>query len=247
MNRELKLKILKISSITIAIVAVLFIIGMYLLTYQVEGETNLPFKITKIIVVSSSEGKEKQNNENKWALDINQNNDIYLYIEKNEKYGRTEIIENIKVNNFKVEKDFEIGKTNIYKPSEDTAEIFINTSNNIVSEIKFTGELESNIKKNQISNQGGIVVFRCANDRVGEYVSNDGNEINYNTLLKTTGLTNEQLKSQISFDIIIELVDKKSYKATATLDLPVGDIINNQTANLEKTDLTNIVFKRIEN
>ena len=46
MNRETKIKILKISLIIIITVAILFTIGIIILTYSVEGETNLPFKIT---------------------------------------------------------------------------------------------------------------------------------------------------------------------------------------------------------
>lgn len=246
MNRETKTKILKISLIIIITVAILFTIGMIILTYNVEGETNLPFKITKIIEVSSSEGLEKQDGEDMWALDINQNNDIYIYIEKNQNYGRTEIIDKIKLDNFQTKRKTEIGELNIYQPSEETGEIFVNTESNKKAEIIYTGELESNVKKKQISNQGGLVVFRCANDKIGEYISNEVEEVNYSTLLAGTGLTNEELQATVTFDITIELISKRTYKATVTLDLPVGDIVNNQTTNLEITDLSNIVFKRSE-
>ena len=67
-----------------------------------------------------------------------------------------------------------------------------------------------------------------------------------NRELNSTGLTNEQLKATVTFDITIELISKKTYRASVTLELPIGDIINNQTTNLEITDLSNIVFKRIE-
>ncbi len=246
MNRETKIKILKISLIIIITVSIIFTIGMIVLTYSVEGETNLPFKITKIIEISSSEGSEKENGEDMWALDINQNNDIYIYIEKNESYGRTEIIDKIKLDNFQIKRNTDIGELNIYQPSEETGELFVNTENNKKLEIIYTGELESNVKKKQISNQGGLVVFRCANDKIGEYISNEVEEVNYSTLIAETGLTNEELQATVTFDITIELISKKTYKASVTLELPIGDIINNQTTNLEITDLSNIVFKRIE-
>ena len=70
--------------------------------------------------------------------------------------------------------------------------------------------------------------------------------MNYNTLLSNIGVTNEQLKGEVSFDITIELISKKTYKATATLELPVGDVVSNGTTNLEMTDLRDIVFKRVE-
>lgn len=245
MNRETKLKILKISLIIIITVAILFTIGIILLSYSVEGETNLPFKITKIRTISSSEGVEKQDGEDMWALDINQNNDIYIYIEKNPNYGRTEIIDKIKLDNFQIKRNTEIGELNIYQPSEETEDLITNTENNRKQEIVYTGELKSNVKKKQISNQGGLVVFRCANDKIGEYISNEVEEVNYSTLLAGTGLTNEQLQATVTFDITIELISKRTYKATITLELPVGDIINNRITYLDITDLSNIVFKRI--
>lgn len=247
MNRETKLKILKISLEIIMTVAIIFTIGMIILKYNVEGEMNLPFKITKIIVISSSGGTESQEQENIWDIEVGQYNDIYIYISKNESYGRTEIMDNIKLNNFQINKNVEIGETNIYIPSEEGTEIFSNTENNKASEIVYTGELVSNVKKKQISNQGGLVVFRCSNDKLGKYTSNEVEEVNYDTLLASTGIRNEQLKSTISFDITIELISKRAYKATATLELPVGDLVANKTTNLVKTDLKDIAFKRIEN
>lgn len=246
MNRETKLKILRISLIIIIVVAIVFSIVVITLKYNVEGEINLPFRITKIIMVSSSGGTEEQERDNMWDIEVSQNNDIYLYIEKNDNYGRTEIIDNIKLDNFQIKKDFEIGETNIYNPSEEGKEIFINMENNKTSKITYTGELESDVKKKKISNQGGLVVFRYANDKIGTYSSNEVEEVNYDTLLSNIGVTNEQLKGSISFDITIELISKKVYKATATLELPVGDVVSNGTTNLEITDLRDIVFKRVE-
>ena len=246
MNRETKLKILRIILIVTITVAIVFSIGVIILKYNVEGEINLPFKITKIIMVSSSGGTEKQEHDNMWDIEVSQNNDIYIYIEKNDNYGRTEIIDNIKIDNFKTKKDFEIGEINVYNPSEEGKEIFINTQNNTTTNVIYKGELESNVKKKQISNQGGLVIFRCANDKIGTYSSNEVEEVNYNTLLSNIGVTNEQLKGEVSFDITIELISKKTYKATATLELPVGDVVSNGTTNLEMTDLRDIVFKRVE-
>ena len=182
MNRETKLKILRIILIVTITVAIVFSIGVIILKYNVEGEINLPFKITKIIMVSSSGGTEKQEHDNMWDIEVSQNNDIYIYIEKNDNYGRTEIIDNIKIDNFKTKKDFEIGEINIYNPSEEGKEIFINTQNNTTTNVIYKGELESNVKKKQISNQGGLVIFRCANDKIGTYSSNEVEEVNYNTL-----------------------------------------------------------------
>ena len=57
-----------------------------MIKYEVEGETNMPFKLSKIVIIGTVEGIETNNqNKNKWNFDICQNNDIYFYIEQNDK------------------------------------------------------------------------------------------------------------------------------------------------------------------
>ena len=52
---------------------------------------------------------DKDSGENRWAFDINQNNDIYIYIEKNKNYTSKEIIKSVTIDNIKVEKEKELG------------------------------------------------------------------------------------------------------------------------------------------
>ena len=78
--------------VIIIIAIILFVLGIIILKYNVEGEKNMPFNLSKITVISSSEGVDKESGENKWAFDINQNNDLYLYIEKNSNFGKQEAI-----------------------------------------------------------------------------------------------------------------------------------------------------------
>ena len=75
--------------VIISIIAViLFILGMVILRYNVEGETNMPFELKKVIIISSQEGIDKENSEYRWAYNLNQNNDVYIYLEKNENYDK---------------------------------------------------------------------------------------------------------------------------------------------------------------
>ena len=74
-----------------------------MLKYAVEGENNMPFELSQLIVVSTAEGVENNQNENIWNFDLMQNNDVYLYIGKNKSYKETEIIKRIIINNIKVE------------------------------------------------------------------------------------------------------------------------------------------------
>ena len=141
---------------------ILFIAGMMILKYNVEGETNMPFRLSKISIISSSQGMDKEAIDTKWAFDISQNNDIYLYIDKNSGYGKTEIIESVKIDQIKIESLLK-DNIKIYKPEEQEEKmIFKNEEKNNVQEILYKGEMESDLKQLKISNQGGLVAFRCA-------------------------------------------------------------------------------------
>ena len=56
--------------------------------YYVEGEKNLPFNITKLVVVSSAKTENIEINENTYEANVIQKNDIYIAIEKNKYYSK---------------------------------------------------------------------------------------------------------------------------------------------------------------
>ena len=224
MYRNINKKIFHIVMVIVIIFAILCVGGIFILRYQVEGEANMPFKITKISLVESVEGTEKDNASEKWNFNVNQNNDIYIYIEKNSGYGKTEIIDSVEIKN-----------------------IDINSQENEITEITYNGELESNIKEEKISNQGGIVAFRYAINNLATYISNNEEQINHSQLLKLTNIKQEDLQTKITFDIIINLKSKKKYQAQVNIDVPQGDIIEKGTVGIDITDLKGIIFKRMEN
>lgn len=229
--------------VLITIIAViLFILGIVVLRYHVEGETNMPFELSKISIISSSEGVDKQANETKWAFDVYQNNDVFLYLTKNKKYGKTEAIKEVAIDNIQIENK-QKDKIKIYKPDgQDEKQIFKIKEENIVPSIVYTGGMESNLKQLKISNQGGLLAFRCASS-LTEYTS-DEEEINHQELLKKTGVVQEDLQAKVIFDLIICLEEGKEYKTTITLDLPVNNVIEEGTTSQEITDLKDIIFKR---
>ena len=118
------------------IVIILFTLGMICLKYNVEGETNMPFRLSKITVISSSEGIDKENLENKWAFDVNQNNDVFLYIEKNKKNKKEEAIKTIKIENFNITKEMEKGEAKLFKPSPSENSIFNCNEENKIDKIE---------------------------------------------------------------------------------------------------------------
>lgn len=247
MFRNLNKKIFHIIMITAIVFVILCVAGILILRYQVEGESNMPFKITKISIVESVEGNAIQGATEKWNLNVNQNNDIYIYIEKNSNYGKTEIIEEVEINNIVINKQKEKGELKLYKPVVDEKRMFINSDENEIIGITYKGELESNIKEQKISNQGGIIAFRYGINNLSQYISENDEQIDHSQLLKLTNITQEDLKTQLSFNIIIKLTSGRKYQATINLDVPTEDIIEKGTIGKEITELDGIIFKRIEN
>lgn len=227
------------------ILAILFVVGVISLKYNVEGEENLPFYISKISIISNVEGVDVEDEVNKWNLQVNQNNDIYLYIKKNDRYKDTEIIESVKLDNFDIKEKSKVGEIKLLKPDSNIESIiFKNVIENEVDSIEYTGDMESSIKEQKISNQGGLVVFRYAINNIGNYISNDDEEINHSNLLNKLNINNDDLKFKVSFDINITLNSGKIYKSNIELELPVNDVVNNGVQSTEYTDFDNIVFKR---
>lgn len=238
-------KALHISIIALIIVAIGFTAVMLILRYDEKGEENMPFDISKISIISSINGQDVEDDDNLWNKSVGQDNDIYIYIEKNDNYKKTETIEKIVLNNFKISQKPQKGELTIYKPSNNEKELFENINENKAEEIIFTGEQLTKIKELKISNQGGIVAFRLANQNIGKYVSND-NEIDYKDLLKKINIKEEDIKANISFDVNIVLADSKQFKSTIDLELPAEGIVESGKSSIEFMG-KDFVFKRIEN
>ena len=241
-----KTKSFHICMIMVIIVAILFIVGMLVLRYNVEGETNMPFELSKIAIISSQEGIDDGQTDTRWSFNVHQANDIYLYIDKNENYDKTEVIQSVNIDNIQVEAD-NTENIKLYKPdAQEEKVIFKYKDEDIVENIEYTGDMESDLKNLKISNQGGIVAFRCSNNDVANYKSND-EEINHNDLLKKCNIANENLQIKLSFHLTIKLESGKEYQAEIKLELPTGNVVENGNASTEITDLDNIIFKRIHN
>lgn len=236
-----------IGMLLLIVVIILLILGFITLKYQVEGETNMPFEISKISIISSSEGMDKEEpvEGNKWNFDINQNNDIYIYVEKNQEFEKQEAIDEINIENITMSKQNEKGTLKIYKPDATNPDvIFSYTEENEIQNITYTADENSDMKNLKITNQGGIVAFRIANNKIAEYVAND-EEINYNDLLKKTNIAQEELRINLQFDFIINLNSGKKYKSTIDLELPLEGVIEKGTDSKEFVDMEKYIFKRM--
>ena len=206
----------------------------------------MPFELTKISVISTSEGKDIQSTDTKWAFDVYQSNDIYLYIDKNKNYKKTEAIESIIIDNINIDSQKK-DNIKIYKPDSNSEnQIFKNIEENVVNKLEYKGTMETGIKHLLISNQGGIIAFRCSNDNLAKYTSND-EEIKHQELLKKVGIKQEDIDMTLTFDLTIKLAESNQYKTTIKLKLPVEDIIEKGTTSKEITDLKDFIFKRVKN
>lgn len=245
-KRITETKAFHICMFIVMITVILFVVGMLVLRYNVEGETNMPFKISKIAIISSQEGIDDGQTDTRWSFDVHQANDIYIYLDKNDQYDKTEIIKSVDLDNFNVEAK---NKENIkiYKPdAEEEKVIFKYKDENIVENLEYVGDIESDLKDLKISNQGGIIAFRCSNNNIAKYKS-DEEEIDHNELLKKANVNNNDLKLVLTFNFTVKLESGKEYQAEIKTDLPTGDVIKDGSTSKEITDLKDIIFKRINN
>ena len=234
--------------IAIAVIVLAIIItGIISMKYYVEGETNMPFTLSKITIVSTAEGVENEGAQEKWNLSVFQNNDIYFSIEKNDNNKEDEIIESVSIENIQVLENPKVGQIKTYMPNSSDGRLFSYSDEYIVQENKLTfkGASKSNSKTLEIGNQGGTAVIRLANTNIGTYVSNEDEEIKHDgSLLQKLNVQNEDVSFKVSFDVVINLKNK-SYVSNVVLDLPCeGDLIEQGTCSKEITD--KFVFKRVK-
>lgn len=238
-------KVIRKSIFSFIIVLIATLIGLVILKYHVEGEQNMPFDLAQVLVVSSAEGyQNKESKKNNWDLEVYQTNDIYLNLKKNKNYKQTEIIKSIEIKNINIDEKPIVGDIGIYVPDGKNQIYNYKEENKIGSEIIYTGDLKSDINALKISNQGGTIIFRIANDTGKRYVSNEAEMKHDGTLLKKVGITNEQIKFKISFDIAINLESGITFTGRINLELPQGDITSQGVSNLDMKDKKDIVFKR---
>lgn len=229
-----------IISIIIVISALIF------LKYQIEGENELPFNLSKMYIISSAEGIENKDAQEKWNFDIHQNNDIYFDITKNEKFI-DEKIQSVKIANIKINEKPAKGNIKVFMPNSSDGRKFVNNKESMLEgdTLTYVGGLKTDIKTLNIGNQGGQIVIRFANINLGTYISNDEEEIKHDgTMLSKIDIKNEDISFNVSFDIIIS-VKNISYKTNINLNLPLGNIVENGTENMELTNTDKYVFKRM--
>lgn len=239
-------KLILRSAYAVIIVLIFSVIALLILKYEVEGEKNMPFKLSSILVISNAEGyQETESTEYKWDTQIYQNNDIYLNIEKNKNYKETELIKSISIENIQVEEAPTIGNISFYRTANDETSLFSYKEEHIIdNNIQYVGDVESDLKNLKISNQGGTIIIRAVNKTGRNYTSNEEEFEHNGKLLNKAKISYEEIKSTISFDLVINLETDISFRAKIQLELPVGNIVEEGSSSMEIKDMKNIVFKR---
>lgn len=249
-----KIQRIKLIIAIIVVLVVATFITIRVAKYQSEGEKNMPFNLSKIIIISTaSQNKDKINQEptenaGLWNFDIIQKNDVYISIENNEDGNKkNEKIKNVTIQNIQITENPSIGSIKTYMPNSTDGEKYKYTDEYIVSEsLTYRGANESNYKNLQISKTGGKIGISFANTEVGKYSSGEDTEINYNgTMLSKLGITDEKLKFKVSFDLVIETDRGKKYLGNVQLEIPCNELVEKGRSQQEITDFSGVVFKRI--
>lgn len=250
MDKDRIQKLKFIIAIFIIVLVVAFVI-FRIIKYQTEGEKNMPFNLSKIIVVSTAQKEDiSQENEqnNIWNFNIIQTNDVYISIERNKNNTKKdEKIKNISINNIEITEAPAVGVLKPYMPNSLEGENYKYSDEYVINgSLTYRAADKTDYKNLQIGQNGGSVAISFANKQVGTYSSADDTEITYDgTMLSKIGITNEQVKSKVAFDLIIELDDGKKYSGRVELDLNCNNLIENGKSQIEITDFSNIIFKRI--
>lgn len=240
-----KAQIFKKCIFLFCVVMILMAVISVMVKYQVEGEKNLPYQLSKILVISTVEGQPVDDGQNIWNINLKQANDLYFYINKNDMTEET--IKQIKLENFNVTIPAGKGELAVYRPTGDLENLYTHSEQNYLKEsITYEGAAIDDLKTLEIANTGGVIGCRISLDNLGAYISNDSTEITYDgKLLESIGIKLEEIKFTLSFDILIETNKNVTYKGTISLQLPAEDVITNGSSNFEITDFDDVVFKRI--
>ena len=229
------------------IIIVITIVISIIIKYNVEGETTFPYSIEKILIVSRVDTANNEDAENLWNINLTENNNVFIYIKKNEN-TTNETIKEIKINNFKIVSKPSIGQVVIYRPTGDLNNLYEYSEQDYLKDsITYTGAKVDTLKKLEIGNEGGMLGFRVSLEDIANYISNNyEEEIIYDgSILNKVNISNEDIKFSLSFDLNINLNNDVNFVGTINLDLPSGDIVNEKEPYVEITDFNNIVFKRI--
>lgn len=229
----------------IILVLLIFIAIVVTYKYSIEGETNMPFKLSKIVIGSMVVSSDNPITNDGIENEIIQNNGIYFEIKKNEKYEKDATIKSIEIANIQVTKPPKKGYIKTYIPNTTENKKFTYSNDYTLEEnvLTYKGASKSDTTTLEINNQGGIIGIAFGNTKLGTYNIMNEETIIDGTMLKNMNITDEDIKFTVNFDFIINTNGKK-YKTNIKLDLPPSEITQSGKSSLEITDTNKYIFKR---
>lgn len=246
MNTNMQDKLKRSIALGILLIIIMIVL-IIVIQYQIEGEKNMPYKLSKITIISTAEGEQNKNSEenSRWNLSVNQSNDIYFFIDKNS--SKDEIIDSVTISNVQITSQPIKGQIKTFMPNSTEGRPFVYKDEYIIEDkLEYQGGKSTNPATLEIGNQGGYALIRFANMGVGEFTSNEDSEIKHDgTLISKVGTTEEEIKFTVNFDLTIKVAEIK-YRANITLNLPCDNICEKGRTTQEITDLNNVVFKRVK-
>ena len=129
-----------------ALVIIFILVAISIMKYEVEGEKNMPFLLSKIMVISTAEGvsKEEVQEGQKWNLDVMQDNDVYITINKNEEYKKEDMIEKVILENIKITKVPKKGTVKIYMPNSSAGKVYeFKQEYEVIDRLEYNGAMQS--------------------------------------------------------------------------------------------------------
>jgi len=243
-------KIKFIIAVIVVLIATLFVsISIY--NYNKNGEKNMPFQISELIIVSTArkyEGDTQtpiEDDGSIWNFDIVQNNDMYLEIKNYAK--NNEKIKNVKISNINITQNPAKGSIRVYMPNAMEGARYTYTDEYEVKDsLTYRGSEENSYKDLHINRNGGKLGISFSNRDIGKYSSGTDTEVTYDgRMLAKMGYTDDDLKFKISFSLTIELEDGRSYTGTIEADVNCEGLVENGTSQVDIKDFSNVIFKRI--
>lgn len=214
--------------------------------YSVEGETNMPFKLSKIVIGSMVVSSDNEISTDTIENEIVQNNGIYFEIKKNENYKDDAVIKSVEIANIQITKQPKKGCVKIYIPNTTENKKFTYSDEFVLdgNSLTYKGASKSDTTTLEINNQGGIVAIAFANTNLGKYTLTAEELRIDGTMLNAMEITDEDIEFNVNFDFIINTEGKK-FKTNISLVLPTSEITTSGKSSLEITDTSKYVFKRV--
>ena len=242
-----KKEVIKRAAIIFLLVLVIIVVGFLMIRYETEGEKNLPFTLSKIMVISTADGELKGSDK----IVVTQCNDLYLTIEKTKEDDS--MIKNVYIENIKIMSQPQKGTVSFYRPNTTEGQAYVYKDElKIEDAITYVGNSKTSMQDLTISNQGGTIGFRTCLRDIGEitvdanaFVKNIG-YLNDGTLLEKAKINISEIRYNLGFDVIIELADEKMYKGYVNISLPTQDVEKGGVKGVEKANINDVIFKRIK-